>query len=255
MKRLPVLLSIPHSGMHVPEQVKDRVCLTKSDLFEDVDAYTREIYDLGSKVVEVIGTEIARAIVDPGRSPADLPPDNPDGVVKTLTCYGKPIYHKGLELDKKLIGVLLRRYYQPYHRRIREAVRRTGLALALDCHSMAAVGPVISPDTGQKRPMICLGNVNGRSCDKQTTQKLAVCFRKAFALTGTEVKTNKPFAGGYITKTYGGRPLDWIQVEISRALYLTPPWFERKTLQMDAERLNRLNLMFENALRMFFRPD
>jgi len=254
VNRLPVLLSIPHSGTWVPEEVESRVCLTRSDLFDDTDAFSREIYDLDSRVVEVVGTEIARAFIDLNRAPNDLPPKNPDGVVKTLTCYEKPIYHQGRELDSKLTVTLLRRYYHPYHLRIREVVRRPGVTLALDCHSMASEGPAISPDTGLKRPMVCLGNRNGRSCDRETTEKLADCFRKAFALTVRQVRINYPFAGGFITRTYGNKPLPWIQVEINRALYLVPPWFDRDTLEMDSERLRELNYMFETALRMFFSP-
>ncbi|MGV7222698.1 MAG: hypothetical protein ACQ9MH_14365 [Nitrospinales bacterium] len=43
MNQLPYLISIPHGGTKIPEEVAGSVCLSKKDLFEDGDAFTREI--------------------------------------------------------------------------------------------------------------------------------------------------------------------------------------------------------------------
>jgi len=50
MKRFPVLISIPHGGDQIPVEIADRVCLSKREVFDDIDAFTRDIYDLGGKV-------------------------------------------------------------------------------------------------------------------------------------------------------------------------------------------------------------
>ena len=42
-----------------------------------------------------------------------------------------------------------------------------------------------------------------------------------------EISINDPFHGGHITKTYGNKPVPWIQVEMNRDLYLTEPWFDQ----------------------------
>jgi formiminoglutamase len=253
MARLPFLLSIPHGGRKIPQEVKDRVSLSPVDLFDDGDAYTREIYDLGDRVAEVISTNIARAFVDLNRAPDDLPPGNTDGAVKSHTCYGKVIYKAGLEPDQTLIKTLLEKYYHPYHQRIQKTLDEESpeIKLALDCHSMAAVGPEIAPDPGQRRPMICLGNRHGQTCPAEMVEELARCFREVFNLEAPEVTINQPFAGGYITRTYDGNPIPWIQVEMSRALYLTPPYFDRQTLQMDQAHLRELKRKFERVLRLF----
>ena len=252
MDPLPVLLSIPHGGMDVPAEVKDRVCLSTLDIHDDIDPFVREIYDLGRKVAAVVATPIPRTFVDLNRARDDRPPQNPDGVVKTLTCVGKEIYAHGRELESALIDTLLERYYEPYHQQLRTAVRNPTVKLALDCHSMQAVGPQISPDVGQSRPLFCLGNARGQACSPETTRRLADCLRRAFELQEHEVTLNQPFSGGYITRTYGGRPLPWIQVEMNRSLYLAAPWFERETLAMDSHRLRELNRRFEMALNLFF---
>ena len=147
---------------------------------------------------------------------------------------------------------LLARYYHPYHRRIQDALRSRDIKLALDCHSMAAVGPPVSPDTGLERPTICLGNDHGRTCPPASIEKLVQCFRDAFRLQDSEVAINRPFAGAYITRTYGGKHVPWVQVEISRALYLQSPWFDDERLEVDGARLGDLRRMIATALANFF---
>lgn len=255
MKIIPVFISIPHGGTTVPEELTDRVCIGKEELFNDMDPFTREIYDIGDRAIAVISANIARAFVDLNRSADDLPPQNPDGVIKSMTCFKKQIYIKSKEPDDHLRQELIRNYYLPYHRAIRETTAWTKeIRLALDCHSMAAEPPPIAPDSTRKnkRPLICLGNVHGKACDMETVEKLALCFCKAFSLNQDEVAINRPFAGAYITRTYGNNPVPWVQVEMNRALYLSAPWFNPETLQVDARRLQELNTLFQRALELFY---
>ena len=121
---LPVLLSIPHGGTQVPEELRDRVCITALDLFDDSDAFTVDIYDLGSEVAMVVKADMARAFVDPNRAPDDRLPNNPDGVVKTATCLNQPIYLPGRGPDGALTGLLIERYHTPYHALLDKAAAR-----------------------------------------------------------------------------------------------------------------------------------
>jgi len=253
MTKLPVLLSIPHGGLNVPAELEGRICLSKTDLFDDIDPFAREIYDLAERVVAVISTNIARTFVDVNRAADDVPPTNPDGVIKSMTCFQKPIYSKGQEPDEEVTGRLLRSYYEPYHQRIREALQHKEIELALDCHSMLAVDPPTFPAPGKTRPALCLGNADGKTCSMEMIKQLSQFFCKAFSLTEREVSLNQPFPGGYITRMYGGQPIPWVQVEINRALYLAPPWFDRESLSIDPARLQELNQSFERALSYFFK--
>jgi N-formylglutamate deformylase len=257
MDQFPVLLSIPHGGTKMPEELRGIACIDPVDLFDDSDAFTPEIYHLGDRVKALVCTDIARAFVDMNRSTNDLPPQNPDGVIKKITCYGKPIYFKGKEPGPVLIKSLINRYYLAYHRRIHEVILTRQVALALDCHSMAAEPPAVAPDVGsdEKRPLICLGNNDDKACEREITEKLAGCFCRAFSLNESDVTINKPFSGGYITRAYGMRPVPWVQVELNRSLYLAPPWFDRAGLRMDKTRLQELNRMFEHALELYFAGD
>ena len=252
MDTFPVLLSIPHGGPCIPVELQGRVRLDQHGIHDDIDPFVREIYDLGERVVEVFSTDIARTFVDLNRAPDDVPPANPDGVVKSLTCMGQPIYTPGQEIDAALTALLLDKYYTPYHQRIARAVHNPRLVLGIDCHSMLAVGPDIGPDTGHMRPMICVGNGRGRACPTDTAERFADCLRNAFALDHHEVTLNQPFAGGYITRTYGGNPIPWLQIELNRALYLDPRWFDRPALRIDPSRLQTLKAQFTTALERFF---
>lgn len=254
MAKLPILISIPHGGTIIPEEISDRVCITKKDLFEDGDAFTREIYGIKGYVAAIVDTPIARAFVDLNRDVDDRPPLNPDGIVKSTTCHGKPIYHSDKHPDESLTQTLIKKYYQPYHDKIRKLLADPGgIQICLDCHTMEAVGPLIAPDSGHERPLICLGTNHHESCSENVVKHLAKCFQTAFKLNKSDITINRPFAGGFITKTYGNNPLPWIQVEMNRRLYLSDPWFNRKTLVVSEERLMGLREKFFRTLDQFFK--
>jgi formiminoglutamase len=117
---------------------------------------------------------------------------------------------------------------------------------------MAAVAPDIAPDTGQKRPAFCLGNRQGQTCPNDTTEIFAACLRESFDLKESDVTLNRPFGGGYITRTYGGKPVPWIQVEMSRDFFLRPPYFDVQSWEMDRSRLGEIKTRFRNSLRLLF---
>ena len=253
MTQLPVLLSIPHGGTQRPRELDSHLSITDKDLFDDSDPFVMEIYDLGQKVEGVIKTNIARAFVDLNRSLQDLPPNNPDGLIKSATCYDKQIYKKGQEPDDSLINVLIEMYYKPYHRSIQKSLHELNLQLCLDCHSMASIAPNISPDGNKKkRPKFCISNQQGKTSSNEMMELLASSISEAFEIERKEISLNDPFQGGYITKTYGHNPIPWIQIEMNRDLYLEKSWFDEETLSIDSSRLRELNGQFENCLNQFF---
>ena len=253
MKKYPVLLSIPHGGKEKPPELEGHLCITDKDLFDDSDPFVIEIYDLEEKVERSIKTDIARAFVDLNRSPQDIPPKNPDGLIKSSTCYQKPIYEKGREPDADLTSKLIEMYYKPYHKLIQKSIHELDLELCLDCHSMAAIAPNISPDGNQKkRPKFCISNNDGKSSSHEMVELMASCISKAFEVDRSEVSINDPFHGGYITRTYGNDPVPWIQIEMNRDMYLVQPWFDKKNLNIQESHLNKLNQQFEKCLNHFF---
>lgn len=253
MSKLPVLISIPHGGIKKPIELEDRLCITDIDLFEDIDPYVVDIYKIDGKATKVIFTDIARTFVDLNRAHYDLPPQNPDGVVKSVTCYKKPIYLEGKQPDERLTKRLLDLYYHPYHKKLQRSLSQLDLQLGLDCHSMAEIAPEIAPDgANKKRPTFCLSNQHEKTSSKQMIEKLGNCLLKSFDLKQDEIKYNEPFLGGYITRAYGNNPIPWIQIEMNRKMYLSKQWFDKDSLTIDKSRLIELNKMFEEALKKFF---
>lgn len=246
----PFLISIPHGGTKTPEELSGRVCISRKDLFEDGDAFSREIYGVEGEVLALVATDIARAFIDQNRETTDRPPKNPDGIVKTRTCHNQPIYSRFPE--RPLIETLIRKYYAPYHATLRQTLdREAGLRLALDCHTMESVGPEISPDQGRDRPVFCLGNNWGKSCPDTWVKQLAASFRESFQLQDEDIRINDPFAGGYITRKYGNAPVPWVQIEMNRKLYLSGPDFDRERLTVHPRRLRELRTAFSNTLKRF----
>ena len=254
MQRFPVLISIPHGGTSIPDELKNKLVIGCREIFEDIDPFTQKIYDLGNKITVVLKADVARTFVDLSRSTEDLPPKNPDGVIKSHTCFGKIIYKTDKQPDEVLIKLLLKKYYHPFHNKLKGVIEKnkSNLKFCLDCHTMEAVGPAISPDSGKDRPLICLGNRFGESAPNELIEKLRLSFINVFKLNESDVTINRPFAGGFITRNYGNNPLPWIQVELNRLLYLRKPYFDSSTLEISEERLRDLNDKLALVLQNFF---
>ena len=251
MSRLPFLISIPHGGTDIPEELKSRIALSPQELLADGDPYTGDIYNMGDHVVAQLKCDVARALVDVNRAPDDLPPGNPDGVLKAVSIFNNPVYQNGEAPGKAEINLLLSKYYTPYHVAIQEALSKPGIFFAFDCHSMETVGPSVARDAGSKRPLFCLGNNNGKACSEKDTQLLAECLCKSFELPGDAVTMNEPFSGGYITRKYGKRPIPWIQIEMNRSLYLKE-YSSNGSPQLSSDHIiQKLNSCFLQALTMF----
>lgn len=255
--KLPLLISVPHGGKRVPEELRPLVALNSRDIFPDSDPYTKNIYNFQNEVVSYHETDIARAIIDLNRREDDLPPSNVDGVIKSQTVTGEDVYN--VEPDNKKIQEMLRRYYYPYHSGIREAMEDNNLLCGFDCHSMLDVAPHTSSTAGEKRPFICLSNCgdeNGESdggditCSPELLILLADCLRRVFPEEAENILLNEPFKGGHISRDHSDT-MPWIQIEINRRAYLKPRWFDSDTLQVDAGRLEFLRQKFLRALVAF----
>jgi len=252
MKKLPFLISIPHGGEYMPVEVAADVCITPRDLLDDSDSFTNDIYDSKDIVEEQVHSTIARAFVDNSRSIDQMPPEFPDGLIKSATCYDRPIYKEGKHPDEETRNLLISKYYDGYHKKLWKALLNSNVVIALDCHSMAEIAPAVSPDTGNKRPLINLGDAEGTACDGAITEKLKKSFVEVFGFNREEVSINKPFKGGFITRNYGNKPIPWIQIEMNRKLYLSEEYFSYDSLQMKGNRLIELNWKFKEVLQNFY---
>ena len=63
----PLLVSVPHGGWKVAEEVRDIWALSKKDAFHDGDPFTPIIYDFSDRVSCQLVMEQYRAVVDLNR--------------------------------------------------------------------------------------------------------------------------------------------------------------------------------------------
>ena len=217
--KLPLIISVPHAGLVVPQEAQDYCALTPEQILADSDEGAAEIYDLKSDVRAYITTDIARAIVDMNRAEETR---GRDGIVKTHTCYNARVYRQPIPED--VVEMLLVHYYRPYHQRLSESA--ADAKFGVDCHTMAAIGPPSATDSGRERPHICLSNAHG-TCPQDWFEKLIHCFEESF---DSEISVNYPFKGGYIIRSHSSE-LPWVQVELSRAPFLPITEKRKRVLQ------------------------
>lgn len=257
--KLPLLISVPHGGYTIPLDLQPRISIDLHDIFPDSDPCTRQIYAFENEVYYYHDSDTARAVIDLNRTMDDLPPANPDGVIKSHTIMGKEVYRNGCQPDTLMIRKLLHKYYLPYHRKLTEYMEDTSLLCGLDCHSMLEFLPDIEPVKKNERPFICLGNCGDEggegddselTCHPDLIQLLADCLRSEFPEEAENIVLNTPFRGGHISR-FHSKDLPWIQIELNRRAYLRKPWFDPETLRVEKDRLEYLRNKFLNAFIMF----
>jgi N-formylglutamate deformylase len=235
MTPLPILVTVPHGGIACPPEAA--VCRLSSYQFAlDGDTWVRELFDLRGAVAAFMDTPVPRAVIDLNRAPEDRPPANPDGVVKSVTVDGTQVWPEQNGPPADLTELLIDRYHTPWHQEVAAQSASPGLVLGIDCHTMLAFAP---RGSGIPRPLICLGNrgdLSGRPTDEPLTapedlthlllDNLIAAFRHLDVDVEVEkppMRLNDPFRGGYISRHHAAHtPLPWIQLELSRALYLPP---------------------------------
>ena len=236
--RAPFLISVPHGGTGVPDNVRSRLLLSIEDLRYYGDPRTRVIFGYQDRAAAYIDTTVSRMVVDLNRPPLPLPLQDPDGTIKTRTIDGKEVWRPGRVPDITLAHNLLMTHYFPFHQQVDELIDRHSVRIAFDCHSMLPYGSEHQKDAGKSRSLICLGNNGDRhgrarkgsiaTCSEEWISTLAGVFRDEFTLK-EEVAINNPFSGGFISNAhFWHKGIPWIQIEINRALYEPAPGSSRQ---------------------------
>lgn len=228
------VFSSPHSGRDYGLLGETR--LSPEALRSSEDAFVDELFDAAPAAGSpLLAARAPRAFVDLNRAPDDLDPAliagaarrflNPRiaaglGVIPRVVAEGRPIVEGKLSLAEAQRRISI--YYQPYHARLRGLVddsrRRHGLAILFDCHSMPHDALAAAPRVGGRLPDLVLGDRFGAACGPWLVEAATEIFTAA----GFAVARNAPFAGGYITQTYG-RPalgVHALQIEVDRRLYM-----------------------------------
>lgn len=232
MARIPLLLSIPHGGSMLPRELAPRFALSQAELFYESDPWTRELFAMGEMVQGRLEAEIARCVVDLDCDPGLRPPEEPDGVCKVETDFGKQIWEPDGFPSAEEIDRLLDRYHRPFHDVLARTANRGAVRLGLDCHSMLPEAPPRAPDAGKKRPWFCISNFGddeGEGEDTTAPAELMLALKEAIEKEFGEddrdesvplVSINYPYKGGYILDRHGRGYTPWIRLAINQVIYL-----------------------------------
>lgn len=235
-RRSCAVFSSPHSGRDYPASLTQTSRLPLLQLRSSEDAFVDELFAAAPAAgAPLLAARAPRAWVDLNRGPEDLDPaliagaargaQNPRiaaglGVIPRVVGEGRAIIEGKLSLAEAVQRIDTA--WRPFHARLATLLRESrtlfGMAVLFDCHSMPHDALNAAPATRGRRPNVILGDRFGAACDRWLIDTAA----DAFADAGFLVARNTPFAGGYITQTYG-RPrqdVHALQIEIDRALYM-----------------------------------
>lgn len=200
----PLLISIPHAGTDIPEEISCRLTpLGRSQ--PDCDWFVDRLYDLPAAAdASILTARVSRYVVDLNRSPDDqslYPGQNSTGLCSTITFDGQPIYTAGSEPQAAEIRNRVESYWRPYHQRLQTELQRIvqqhGFAVLLDAHSIASRVPRLFDGV---LPDWNFGTNYGSSCGPLWSERLA---RFAESIADATWVVNGRFVGGYITRNYG----------------------------------------------------
>ncbi len=231
----PVVFNSAHSGRVYPERFLAMTRLDHLSIRQSEDAWVDEIFARAPHLgAPLLRAHFPRAYLDVNREPWELDPamfieplsdrfntTSPRvaaglGTLARVVAENKPIYRDRLTLDDARMRI--EGIYHPYHAALQkllgEAMSAYGVALLIDCHSM----PRINRAGDKAAPDIVLGDRYGTTCAPALIDLVETMFTGA----GLRVARNRPYAGGFISRSYG-RPqhgVHALQIEISRHLYM-----------------------------------
>jgi N-formylglutamate amidohydrolase len=231
-----------HSGRDYPQRFLDMTRLDHLSIRQSEDAYVDELFARAPHLgTPLLRAHFPRAYLDVNREPWELDPamfseplfercntTSPRvaaglGTLARVVAENKPIYQERLTLADARMRI--EGIYQPYHqtlqRLLTEAVTRFGVAVLVDCHSM----PRLTRSGDRPSPDVVLGDRYGTTC----ATVLVDLAETVFAGAGLRVARNRPYAGGFSTRTYGRPPhgVHALQIEVSRHLYMDERTLDR----------------------------
>jgi N-formylglutamate deformylase len=229
------MITSPHSGEKVPSEAGWLHGLDSQLLLTDVDRFVDELYRPACEVLDIpfVEMETSRYVLDLNRLPTDIDATSVVGATSdsessfasgyhwTQTTLGHPLMKA--PISRELHDEITRNYYDPFHRRVREAenhlIQKYGLPrYHIDAHSMPSQGKAVHKDAGQVRPDLVVSDCSGKSCAVGYKDEVIA----AFTAQGFQVAYNWPYLGGRMTEQYG-RPQEnrhSVQIELNRRLYL-----------------------------------
>jgi N-formylglutamate deformylase len=220
---LPLLVSMPHVGTDIPDDVAARL-MPCAAARADTDWHLAELYGFAREMgASVLSARWSRYLIDLNRPPENTnlyPGQDTTGLCPVDTFGRERLYREGMAPDDAEVQRRLERYWRPYHNQLRAELDRLlalhGRVVLWDAHSIASTVPRFFEG---RLPDLNFGTADGKSC--------------ALGLEGAMIKLaqsqdqfsfvfNGRFKGGHITRFYGNPAagVHAIQLEMVQCLYM-----------------------------------
>lgn len=233
----PILLSIPHSGLEIPEGIQVRINLNAKRIHTDWEMHTF-IKDFP---FTSISSKLSRYIVDVNRSKytsktSALP------IIPRYDEVGIPLFKQ--YPSKNLQNEWIAKYYIPYYDAIFEQIklreRNFSKICLLDLHSY--------DDKHFKTDKIILSTQNGTTISKESFEFIVDCFKKE----QLSIQVDTPFKGGNIIHEISKQSnIEAIQIEIPYSMYLCEKKLDKNKLENIQEKLLNIFLKMEEFYTNF----
>ncbi|WP_265516037.1 N-formylglutamate deformylase [Nitratireductor luteus] len=219
----PVILGLPHTGTHVPNEIRARLNPQGLKL-TDTDWHVHRLYDGLLEGPTTVRATFHRYVIDANRDPSGqslYPGQNTTGLVPVIDFDNRPIWRPGHEPTEADTAERLATFHAPYHAALAAEIERVkalhGLAILYDCHSIRSHCPFLFEG---RLPDFNIGTDHGRTCAPAIERAVVdVCE----AADGHTSVLNGRFVGGWTTRHYGqpDNGQHAIQMELAQATHLT----------------------------------
>ena len=233
----PILMSIPHSGIEIPEGIQVRINLKAKQIHTDweMDTFVKDF------PFTIISSTLSRYVVDVNRSKytsknSTLP------IIRRYDEVGIPLFKQ--YPSKNLQNEWIEKYYIPYYDAIFEQIklkeRNFSKICLLDLHSY--------DDKHFKTDKIILSTRNGTTISKESFEFIVDCFKKE----QLSIQVDTPFKGGNIIHEISKQSnIEAIQIEIPYSMYLCKKKLDKNKLENIQEKLLNILLKIEEFYTNF----
>jgi N-formylglutamate deformylase len=220
---LPLLVSLPHDGSFIPEELSARMT-ERARTAPDTDWFVSRLYGFAKAMgASVLVPSHSRYVVDLNRPQDDVslyPGQNTTGLCPIVQFTGEPVYLDGCEPTPVEIGARVESYWRPYHDVLQSELARLrathGRVLLWEGHSIRSRVPFLFEG---RLTDFNVGTAAGASCLPRTQARIEAVLA---AQTDFSWVANGRFKGGHITRYYG-RPhegIEAVQLELAQDIYM-----------------------------------
>lgn len=244
----PVILGLPHTGMDVPPDIRDRLN-DRGRLLADADWHVERLYDGLLPGATTVRATFHRYVIDANRDPegASLyPGQNTTGLAPETDFDGAAIWRDGQAPDAEEVARRRAAFHAPYHAALEAEIERVkalhGVVVLYDCHSIRSTIPFLFEG---RLPDFNIGTNGGVTCAPAIEAAAVETCRQAAPYT---MAVNGRFKGGWTTRRYGRpeRGVHAIQMELAQITHLAA---EAPPFAYDEAKAERLRVPLETLLR------